>query len=285
MTAQQIAVGTTIMLGILFWNVRGHNLAVSVARLAALHGVDLIVLAERNKRHAYSSSLSKVTGRKFGVHNVPGCTYLHVLTALTPPSLDTVEGDVRHAILRIHRPPRPELLLALAHLPPKGPGPNSTENQRSVAEDFHQRIQFQENAAGHRRTIVLGDLNMDPFETGIISSRGLHAVSSLQIAARGTRTVNRKQSSPIFLNPMWRQWDDGVLRPPGSYYKACSLSDCLFWHMWDQVLVRREAESLFDHAALRILTGDGQDQFRSVNGLPKGKSFSDHLPIFLKVDV
>jgi len=273
------------MLSVLFWNVRGHNLSSPVAGMAALRNVDLVVLAERKKNHSYTGDLAAATGKPFVVFKIPGCLYLHVLSSVPKPQLDIVEADKRYAILRVDRPPKPDILLALTHLPPKGPGANSLDNQRSVAEDLHQRIQFQEGFFGHSRTVVVGDLNMDPFETGMTSSKGFHAVMAREVAARRSRRINRKTSSPIFFNPIWHYWGDKIQRPPGTYYKGCSLTDCLFWHMFDQVLVRDAVGPQFDYNSLQILQSDGVNHFCSAKALPNKAVYSDHLPLVFELDV
>jgi hypothetical protein len=54
--------------------------------------------------------------------------------------------------------------------------------------------------------------------------------------------------------------------------------------LFDQVLVRHEAQSLFIHPSLEILESDGTDDFRSARGIPRRGVYSDHLPILLKLD-
>ncbi len=186
-------------------------------------------------------------------------------------------AGTRYAILRLLKHKKPEMLLVLAHLPPKSPGPNSADNQRSVALDLSNEIRLEETK--HDRTILVGDLNADPFETALISSDGLHATMARAIAAKSSRIVNGTPKGPLFLNPMWPHWGDSLSGPPGTYYKACGITDCLFWHLFDQVLLRDSVNPYFDPGSLQILDSDGHDDFRSANmGLPK-KRFSDHLPI------
>jgi len=57
----------------------------------------------------------------------------------------------------------------------------STELARLIVE--------QEAAAGHARTLLVGDLNMNPFEIGMAGAVGLHGVMTRQLASRQTRTI------------------------------------------------------------------------------------------------
>ena len=70
------------------------------------------------------------------------------------------------------------------------------------ATEFADDIAHVEENAGHQRTILVGDFNMNPFETGMVAARGLHGVMSRHIAQRGSRTVQGR-SYPFFYNPMW----------------------------------------------------------------------------------
>ena len=96
-----------------------------------------------------------------------------------------------------------------------------------------------------------------------------------------SRTVARR-TGPIFFNPMWRHWGDGKESPPGSFFLKCSRTDCLFWHMIDQVLYRHAMTSLFDEDALQILASDGTEDFCTASGIPRSK-FPDHFPIVFKL--
>jgi len=71
----------------------------------------------------------------------------------------------------------------------------------------------EERKAGHSRTILVGDLNMNPFEKGVIAAAGLHAVASRRIAERIERTVQGR-SYPFFYNPMWGLLETRRSGPP-----------------------------------------------------------------------
>ena len=41
-----------------------------------------------------------------------------------------------------------------------------------------------ENKAGHKRTVLVGDLNMNPFETGLVTASGLNATMTRKLPRR-----------------------------------------------------------------------------------------------------
>ena len=67
---------------------------------------------------------------------------------------------------------------------------------------MREMIKRAEEKAGHRHTIVIGDLNMSPFEPGMVAANGFHAVSDKNIAAKGSRVVQGTEFD-FFYNPMW----------------------------------------------------------------------------------
>jgi hypothetical protein len=139
-----------------------------------------------------------------------------------------------------------------------------------------------EDRLGHRRTILVGDLNMNPFDLGVVGAQALHAVMTRQLARREERQVMGKPYR-FFYNPMWSLFGDRTPGPAGSYYHRASNPGNLFWNMYDQVLLRPD---LMDHLNdLQIPTTDGQSDLVTRHGLPKKSDCSDHLPILFRMDL
>jgi hypothetical protein len=140
-----------------------------------------------------------------------------------------------------------------------------------------------ESRIGHSRTVLVGDLNMNPFEEDMISANGWHAVMTRDIARKGTRVV-QKEAYPFFYNPMWGHFGDDTQGPPGTYYRwKGSLSE-YFWHIWDQVLIRPDLLELFDGASLQILTECRSISFVKSSGIPNAR-LSDHLPLLFALEI
>ena len=139
-------------------------------------------------------------------------------------------------------------------------------------------INNEEQIIGHKRTILLGDLNVNPFENGVVGTGGLHAVLSRGVASKGSRTV-QGVSHEFFYNPMWSCFGDRREGPPGTYYYDRAEAVNYFWNIYDQVLLRPELLDGFDIDSLRILTTAGETSLLNSSGRPDKTNASDHLPV------
>ncbi len=191
--------------------------------------------------------------------------------------------DVGGITIRHLRLPGSEgILLIGVHLPSK--------RYRREAEQYinatvlTKEVIKAENKVGHRRTVVFGDFNMDPFEIGMIGAPAMHAVMDRRIARKGSRVITGKRYG-FFYNPMWGKMGDGEHNTPGTYYYNSGTEACLFWHMFDQVIVRPELSENFNYSRLKIVTQVGGRSLISESGIPKRDVASDHLPILFEIKV
>jgi hypothetical protein len=142
----------------------------------------------------------------------------------------------------------------------------------------------QETKVGHRNTVLVGDLNMNPFEKGLVSANGLNAVSSRQVASRGSRKVLSRQY-PFFFNPMWGHFGDRPGHPLGSYYYERAEMVNYFWNVFDQVMVRPDIMDRCDGEGIKILTKVGDKSLLLDDGTPNSKDSSDHLPLLFEIEL
>ncbi|WP_437929172.1 hypothetical protein WMF37_07840 [Sorangium sp. So ce291] len=179
-------------------------------------------------------------------------------------------------------PARQDMLLGVVHLRSKLY--QREDSQAFACVELSRVLDEQERKLGHRRTILTGDFNMNPFENGIVSAAGLNAVMDRSVAARGERTVEGR-SHPFFYNPMWSRFGDGSPGPPGTYYRDGGEHVAFFWNMYDQVLIRPDLLDSFRPEELEILHADGASSLLTQRGLPDRKRASDHLPVLFRMSL
>jgi exonuclease III len=259
----------------LFWNVQGKEIELSsvVATLASRHRVEVILLGECLKPEDLLPSLNRES--QFLLTSAAD-DQVAVYTRFSDRFLVVEDRQPRFTIWRLSLPGREEILLVTAHLSSKREREDADKTNECIK--LAEAIRAVEQRAGHSKTLVVGDLNLNPFEDGAVWASGLNAVMTRRLAARETRTV-QSSKYPFFYNPMWRFFGDPGDRPAGTYYQWRAVTRCYFWNIFDQVLVRPALMEAFDDRALRILDSDGSTSFLSGAGVPDRKRFSDHLPL------
>ena len=204
---------------------------------------------------------------------------VEVFTTLPSGELFTIHDERRFTVKRyISRSLNRSFNLVLCHLISKTNDSNAESNQAEEARYVVQSISEIEKAERNNLTIVCGDLNMNPFEEGMVGSSCFNAVMDKTIAMNLRRTVNEREFK-MFYNPMWGLLgDNGRSIVSGTHFYNPHRHVQYFWNMFDQVLIRPEVIPYFSDKYLRILTGT-----RSVSLLTENHTmrtiYSDHLPI------
>ena len=219
------------MLTFLFWNMGGEaapsasrqvlhrrqTLADISANLVRHHAVDVLILAECPLTPLELLwSLNARNPRPFQPPD-PG-SLCHRLLLYTRFPIRQLQRECESAVYtsrRIRLPRRPELTLFAAHL--AGKRHRSGASQSLSLVSFSRVIRDLESKVRHRRTVLVGDLNVNPFEDGIVGAEGLNAAMTREIARRGQRTIDAVQH-PFFYNPMWCHFGDAThgRYPPSS---------------------------------------------------------------------
>jgi hypothetical protein len=264
----------------LFWNINRKPLAEAVAELAQERGIDIVMLAEcaidptaalwALNRHSsefrFSSSASHA---------------MSIFTRFSSELLTPAFESNRITIRRLELPDRLKLLLVGVHLPSKLH--LSEASQAFECTNLANRIIGEEDRVNHRRTVVVGDFNMNPFEPGMIAGTGLNSVMSRNVAERGQRTIQGGDYR-FFYNPMWSHFGDARSSTAGSYFHDNGQHVNYFWNMFDQLLLRPELAQHFDPNSLAIVTSVRRQSLVRENGRPDGSGFSDHLPIVFELE-
>ena len=250
-------------LSVLFWNLMGNqkttwttrsvNLQRSIDRLARKEDIDILLFAESGfASRDLLTPLNRDQPRKyFDVH--PENERLQVISRLSETQIKPryQSLDQRLLILRF-----------------------------AEAIFKAQEIAQLEDTDRHQNTILVGDLNMDPFHPGLVTAHAFNAVMTRKIAEREERKVSEK-SYRFFYNPMWGFFGDQSLGPAGTCYFSPKEPVWYYWNMFDQVLLRPSMMDLLRDLA--ILYSDSQESFLTSNATPNKTRFSDHLPILFRL--
>lgn len=269
------------MLSFLFWNLNGQPLSDAIAAIAEQERVDILILAECKIEPAHL--LATLNRSQAAFHFAPSQNdQIIIFSRFAGEYIVPAFESGRYSIRRLALPTRDEIILAAVHFPSKFYWDESS--QLLECSVLGNTIADVERQVGHSRTVVVGDLNMNPFEGGVVGAAGLHAVMTRKVAERVTRVVQGR-TYPFFYNPMWAHFGDALNKPPGSYYYERAEHVNYFWNTFDQVLIRPQLVDRFRNDQLRILDRAGETSLAKEDGRPDSGSGSDHFPLFFNLDL
>ena len=264
----------------LFWNINGKQLLRQVAALVLEHNVDVLILAESLlDDRSLLRALRRARGAAF--YSVPPlASRVRIYSTLPKRFVKPIHDNGYMSIRRIISPLGLDVLLVAMHLPSKLY--HDASAQHSSCTFWSSEIREAEKKVGHSKTLVMGDMNMNPFELGMVDALGFHATMDRKIAARINRQVGGICRS-FFYNPMWSHLGDSPALPPGTYFDDSGRQINYFWNMFDQVLLRPDLLSYYEDENLKILTSAGSESLVNAEGYPTSKAGSDHLPVLLQL--
>jgi exonuclease III len=266
---------------LLFWNMHRKDLSEALAGILNDAEYTLVILCEFggqkgkllstvNRQGAFYSWCEGSDGRMTALTRLKSGE----VTRIRDEGL-VDDDDARYSFWRLTCSKEPITVCGL-HLP-AGPH-HSLKAKNQLLIRLSRDIGVVEKQEGHERTILLGDFNLNPFDDMVVSSEGLHAVSSLSEAKRlRSRTVQREERA-LFYNPMWSHLGDRPTEPAGTYYWPQSV-DQYGWQMYDQVLFRPSMMDVFSDFEVDIVTGSAENPLTDKYGHPDKVRLSDHLPI------
>lgn len=266
-------------MNLLFWNINKKPLVNELKWLCNHYDIDILILAENSLSDvALLPALNEGNSRIYIAPFNPSAK----ISFYTRIHDFELVGDNHSwgSIRKITHPIGIEFLLVAVHVSSKLY--MDEREQAAIATRIVNEIDRRELQQGHSNTIVVGDFNMNPFETGLISADGFHAVMDKQIALKQSRTV-QGMDRKYFYNPMWSRLGDDSEGSPGTYFHKSPTMIDPFWHTLDQVLLRPSLLPSFKSDALVVI-----DQIADKNLIERGKlvsQFSDHLPLMVKLDV
>jgi hypothetical protein len=263
-----------------FWNLNANVSAQMVASFARESDADVVVLAEN---HHDIPKLRREMNRGVKQSYFPDSVDASRLTILTRFPFDPlflVHDSLGVSIRHYWMPIGESFLVVAVHLSSKLR--KKTEDQILSATRLARYIREAEQRVGHARTILVGDLNMNPFESGVVGSEGLHGIMDRSIAAAGSRRVQGEDCA-FFYNPMWSMFGDGIRFPPGTYFYNSGSEVNYYWNMFDQVLIRPSLLKAFQTDSVKIVTEVASTSLLAGSGRPDAAIHSDHLPIVCRL--
>lgn len=190
--------------------------------------------------------------------------------------------DSHYSIYKIKKNDEINSILVVVHLLSKMS--KSNEAQYNRANDIAREIEkYEEEIFGNitKKTIVVGDFNMQPYEAGICSGYGFNATMSENHALKITRKIDGKEKY-LYFNPMWSLMG-AHKKVQGSYYSSNNKDDhAIYWYSFDAVLLRPHFINKFNWNYFEIVERTKTHNFVPHTTIDKN-NYSDHLPIKFEI--
>ena len=268
----------------LFWNVARNPAAFPhVVRLATSKNCDVIILAECPNNIADLIPRLNSNARKSFRDVAFGQSKVKVITSLSKkrfyPRLVSPNGDLSIWKLDLSGNSLGVIQFAFVHLLSKVSASDNSLTANAI-EVATRLTGFEDSKEGCHNTVLIGDMNMNPFDGGLVVFSGFHAAMTLELAQK--ERIWKGKSYRKFYNPMWGFFGDRTPGPPGSYYWPSSADDNHQWQILDHVLLRPAMVKYMTELA--ILDHDGMESLTNHDGIPTKDHISDHLPIFCRFE-
>lgn len=265
-----------------FWNINGKKLGTPIRDFAIINQLDILILGES----PYEPSellliLNQYSSDYFYAPEII-CKKIQFFIKFKPELFSLIEEKNRISVRRLFSAKHGVVTLIAVHYNSKVNWSN--EDQAAQSLIYKNLIDSVEAREGHKRTIICGDFNMNPFDVGMVQSTGLHAVMEKKIAIKQSRIIDG-DSYDFFYNPMWSFLGDlGKGEVSGSLYYSPAKPINYHWNLFDQVLIRPALINDFVDDELDIITKIGKIELLTKNHTID-TNYSDHLPIKFKINI
>ena len=267
-------------MNVLFWNTsrnsNKYNINNCIIELVLDKNCDLIVLAEYDNDITYLCEIiNKASIEEYcPIPNNGGCDKI---TGLIKKKIkvDVLREQMRYQIVKLEAKGY-KLIVAMIHNISKLHALEDTQEEN--LRNLHSDIRIEEDTYNTTNSLIVGDLNVNPFERSCISASALHAIPFLQEVNKPTRTIQGREYDK-FYNPTWKFYGNREI-PYTSYYYSSSDVTNYYWHIFDQVIVRPILTDAFDDDSLEVISKTQNHNLLRRNNRPDNNKYSDHLPLF-----
>ncbi|RXJ13402.1 endonuclease/exonuclease/phosphatase family protein [Bacillus albus] len=276
-------------LNLLFWNVKHKDLSSIVESIANHHKADFILLAELSQKHIqkYKDAL----GKRGYVFRATPSSKVKIFDRLTniQGSLEQVSSyysqDDRLTSI-IYNLNGESVLIVGVHLFSIA-SMKFSESRKGFAQLALKVIEEIEKQHKIDKTIIIGDFNLNPHESGMIDYFGFNATLCKNTAQLEHREIAGEKRR-YFFNPSWQAYSNVGIKdaPAGTfYYSETYDTTLLYWNLLDQAIIRPKLVP--NSRGFKIITDGGERVPTLLNSelKPDVEKYSDHLPILYSIKI
>lgn len=265
-------------MNVLFWNTGDNNDIDIIEQIIIENDCDIASFAELEVDA--NILIASLHGKGFKYYHIPspGCERLTILSKYELADVENYAESYYYTFKVFPHPHLKSILIAFVHFPSKLHA--DLYDHLGEASDLKEAIEEMESIVNCENTIILGDFNMNPFDPGMISARGMHALPIKTQAKKGDRIIRGKKYK-MFYNPMWKFFTEEH-GPGGTFYYSKATSLLFHWNILDQIILRPKLIPIFNISELKLISFIGSKNLITKSGIID-KKISDHLPVFFVI--
>lgn len=259
-------------MNILFWNLGKNDNSQYLAKCISERKIDFAILSEYENL-SFPYVLNELNNSYRHISGKGGCDKITML-ALSDVDVHVRREQARYVLYSI-KYNEIDFNIVGVHLQDRR---NSDSAQRiSIVGRLMNDLKNLEDSSRCRRSVIVGDLNANPYDKELLQMNAFHAVLFKDvIKSAETRTVDGIRYRRLY-NPILHFLSENT-KNYGSYYDtrgSCTST----WHCFDQALVSKALVDAIE--SLEYLKSIGDSDLIARKG-PK-REVSDHLPLFIQI--
>ncbi len=262
----------------LFWNINKKPLINEITELIIESKCHIAAFAEvdDNSIQQIIKKLNEDSNiKECCFYETPGCDRLKIIVIGSNQRLFLLKQNSYYSLIKITGK-HTNAIIGFVHFPSKLHC--STEALTNLLHKFREDIVVEESLHSIQHSVLIGDFNISPFESPMISFYGMGASNGIECSQRSPSIY--QESNKLFYNPMWILYARYNERP-GSYHYLKTDINVLTWHFLDQVIIRPSLIEFFNFDSLTLMTGTKNFDYTNRNNKPK---ISDHLPLICEIE-
>lgn len=272
-------------MNIAFWNLNKKSLSDLLVELVNEQLIDILILAEatddvildfikKQKLVNPKRKFLQISSGKTVLLSIEGSSLIIAKNTSTSP---------RWSSFQIKIPTIITFNLFSIHFHSKVNWSNDSLSLECV--NLARDINILETSSGVNDTVLIGDFNMNPYESGLVAANGLHALPDLNHMSKKVKGRNIDGITyKYFYNPMWNFFGDNQ-EPFGTYYYREAGHVSKEWNIFDQIIYRPSLAHLIEKDSVKIIYKIGGQKLTTVLKRPDKDKYSDHLPILLNISI
>lgn len=260
---------TTVKMKLLFWNTKSCKDFEIIKSILNNELPDILFLAEIDLETLTDNNV-ELLALGYSIFSNPGCDKIKIIKN---KELRGIELSVQHNDYSALYIKKYDLYIISLHMP--------SQMAYSLDALKHNLSEFKfefENSIGNsieEKILLIGDFNVNPFESPIVNYDGLSATNTLNFNAIKT---HRNKKNHIYYNPTWKLYSQNEF--PGTFIKkrpSNSVFDVIDHHFLDQVILSYKLKETLKSENIHVIKNTPEYSFCDI--ARNRILISDHLPL------